>query len=61
MILKLQIVYEFCINTELSLLLGHLSTFVELELEFEESIVNIRVLDNGELQLESLRGQLILV
>lgn len=38
---------------ESSLLLGHLSKSVEIELDIESSIVNFTTLDNGESQIES--------
>ena len=38
-----------------------MSTFVELELAFEASIVSLSTLDNGESQFESLSAQLSIV
>jgi len=35
-----------------------LSTFVELEIAFEASIVNLSIFDNGESQFESLSTQI---
>lgn len=61
MIIILCIVDEFCMNMETSLWKGHLSTFVDLELTFEASIVNLSVFDSGELQHESLSAQLRIV
>lgn len=46
---------------ESSLLWGHSSNFVELELDFEASIVNLSIFDNYESQFESLRAQFIIV
>lgn len=39
---------------------GYLSTLVELEHAFDARILNVRISENGESQLESLRAQLIL-
>lgn len=53
-IISLKIVCQYGII----LFWGHWSIFVDLELEFETSIVNMRIFDVNESQLESLSAQL---